>query len=528
MIKKIFVQDENNKYSLDQKGDMYVNNEVSVTYTDGKVFLRSKNERIKRIFITFDAEFSGNTLILCDAWERSYGDLQWKRANGGFIAPWYFMAYENGITQCFGVKTQPNAICYWKYENNTLTLICDVRCGSNGVRVDGEMFVAETVFESFEGDAFGAGQKFCHAMCDNAIFPPAPVYGGNDWYCNYGSSNYEKIIEHTKIIAECSEGLENRPYMVIDGGWQMCFAGQFSNVEIFNGGPWKYCNSKFRDMQKLAEEMQSMGVKPGIWFRPLITAEYIPDEYYIKDKNGNKFEDDYVVRNKFHRTMDPSRPEILEKIADDVKTFVEWGYKLIKFDFSTYDIMRRMGMNWQEDFTEDDWTFYDDTKTTAMVMKDLYRTIKEAAGDSAVIIGCNTVGHLGAGLFEMQRTGGDTSGFEWARTRKMGVNTLAFRMIQHGNFYHVDADCVGIRRDIDWKQNKEWLDLLSVSGTPMFASVASDAYTDEVREALTEAFKKASVNTIPAKPADWFDTISPGKWETVYGRKTFNWFMGDR
>ena len=66
------------------------------------------------------------------------------------------------------------------------------------------------------------------------------------------------------------------------------------------------------------------------------------------------------------------------------------------------------------------------------------------AGDKIAIIGCNTVSHLTAGLFEVYRSGDDTSGREWERTVKMGVNTLAFRLPQHNKMYCVDGDCVGI------------------------------------------------------------------------------------
>lgn len=62
-----------------------------------------------------------------------------------------------------------------------------------------------------------------------------------------------------------------------------------------------------------------------------------------------------------------------------------------------------------------------------MIIKDLYRTIYKSAGGKAMILGCNCIGHLGAGYMEINRTGDDTSGVEWERTRQRGVNTLAFR-----------------------------------------------------------------------------------------------------
>lgn len=92
------------------------------------------------------------------------------------------------------------------------------------------------------------------------------------------------------------------------------------------------------------------------------------------------------------------------------------------------------------ELTEGGWHFADRTLTNAEIILRLYRTLRAAAGDT-LLLGCNTVGHLGAGLFEIQRTGDDTSGRVWERTRRMGVNTLAFRLPQHGTFFASDPDC---------------------------------------------------------------------------------------
>ena len=108
-----------------------------------------------------------------------------------------------------------------------------------------------------------------------------------------------------------------------------------------------------------------------------------------------------------------------------------WGYELIKHDFSTFDLTGRWGPAMTDEVTADGWAFADRSRTTAEIIIDHYRSIREGASDS-LLIGCNTMGHLSAGIFELSRTGDDTSGFEWNRVRKMGVNTLAFRMPQPG------------------------------------------------------------------------------------------------
>lgn len=60
----------------------------------------------------------------------------------------------------------------------------------------------------------------------------------------------------------------------------------------------------------------------------------------------------------------------------------------------------------------------------------------------------------------LNRTGDDTSGREWERTRKYGANALAFRMLHHEAFFLADADCIGIMGEIDWMENvtpEKWL-----------------------------------------------------------------------
>lgn len=85
---------------------------------------------------------------------------------------------------------------------------------------------------------------------------------------------------------------------------------------------------------------------------------------------------------------------------------------------------------------------------------------------------------VSAGMFELNRTGDDTSGKAWKRIPQMGVNTLAFRGPQHGAFYAVDADCCPITKQLPWEKSRRWLDLVARSGTPLFVSVDRSALTD--------------------------------------------------
>ena len=173
--------------------------------------------------------------------------------------------------------------------------------------------------------------------------------------------------------------------------------------------------------------------------------------------------------------------------------------------------------------TRDGWTFAaGSTHTTAEVINDLYRTIRDAAGDN-LVIGCNTVSHLSAGRFEICRIGDDTSGTEWARTRKMGVNTLAFRGAQHGAFYVADADCVGVTNAVPWALNRQWLDLLSRSGTMLFVSLAPDALGADQRRDLKTALALAASPQPLGEPIDWMRNVYPSRWKLRGEERKYDW-----
>lgn len=492
----------NNIFSYDDL-EVHIENDFSIKISGGVTELKYVN-------IEFNFLLSAKVLVLGDTWERAYGDLRWKKPDN-MPMPWYFIAKDNDKIYAFGVETQPDALCFWKCSGNKILLTIDVRNGSLPLQLNGRTLNACTVVsEEYNSDTYLSIHSFCKKMCKNPRLPDRAVYGGNDWYCNYGNNSYEKILKHTRRVVECSPKNAPKPYMVIDDGWEICHHQSADDNEYFNGGPWKYCNNNFGDMQKVAEKIEKIGAIPGIWFRPLWTTEKVPEEWVLR-KNGIKL------------TLDPSVPAVLEKVKEDTKCLVDWGYKLIKHDFSSFDIFGQWGFEMTEELFKNETVFANKTKTTAEIIKNFYQVIRDAVGDDVLIMGCNTMSHLSAGVFDIQRTGDDTSGLDFERTKKYGINTLAFRMCQHNAFYAVDADCVGITKHIGWEKNRQWLDLLSKSGTPLFVSIAEDCYTDEIKKDIAFAMERASKMVQPSKPVDWLETRMPRMWESVYGTDEYNW-----
>lgn len=469
-----------------------------------QAFLRAEETAVSEVVLCWKGLMKDSGNLLGDHWERGYGDLEWKDAGHAGVMPWYFMEDRGEVSLGYGVMVRPSALCWWEVKENDLLLHLDVRCGGGGVLLNGrKLKMAEILMQRYKReDAFEAAKCFCKVMCATSISCKKPVYGSNNWYYAYGNSSREEILRDAEYVARMTEGIKNRPFMVIDDGWQT------AHDNSYNGGPWNEGNADYGDMGQLAADMKKYDVHPGIWFRPLFDKfNVLPLEW--------RLERDAAV-------LDISVPEVLAYVKQDIRRICDWGYELIKHDFSTYDIFGRWGFDMGSELTTADWRFKDTSRTTAEIIIEFYCAIKEAAGD-VIILGCNCIGHLGAGLMEINRTGDDTSGNEWERTKKMGVNTLAFRMPQHNAFFSADADCVGITENVPWEKNRQWMEVLSVSGTPFFVSVKPGLLNAEQEEELKEAYRKAAENTDTAIPLDWKEGKTPEKWQTYEGIKKFNW-----
>jgi alpha-galactosidase len=206
-----------------------------------------------------------------------------------------------------------------------------------------------------------------------------------------------------------------------------------------------------------------------------------------------------------------------------VKDLADWGFELVKHDFSTYDLLGQWGFEMGAQPTTPGWHFNDRSRTNAEIVLDLYQQLRGVLGEKTQILGCNTIGHLGAGIFEMQRTGDDTSGKIWERTRRMGINTLAYRLPQHGTFFHLDADCVSITKAVAWEMNRQFLDVVARSKTTLFVSPEEGQVGAEQRAALREAFAIVTSTAAAAEPADFFHDTTPEDWKTQEGLKHYSW-----
>ena len=325
-------------------------------------------------------------------------------------------------------------------------------------------------------------------------WPGSPLYGSNDWYYAYGKNSADQTLRDAALIAELSQDNQVRPFTVIDMGW-------------------KDGSATFPDMAGLARQIKEHRVRPGLWIRPLEAPRSTLASLLLPAARFGK-----LSERARESAFDPTNPEALFLITEKVKAPAAWGYELIKHDFSTYDLLGKWGNEMGPEPTSAGWNLHDRTHTNAEVILALYRALRQAAGDKVLLTGCNTVGHLGAGIFESQRTGDDTSGRDWERTRRMGVNTVAYRLPQNNTFFAMDPDCVGITSAIPWELNHQWMQLIATSGAALFISPEPSATGAPQRDAIKEAFRLAASGSIRAIPENWFRDSTPESWIVLENR----------
>lgn len=473
-----------------------------------RVRLSAPTAAVLRVRLRWRGDTRATHLVLGDAWERAYGDLEWRGVVPDRAMPWYFAAYDGRATHAYGVRTAPKAFCFWLIDDDGISLVADVRSGGSALTLGPRVLdVCEVICRAGkEGESpFAALHAFCRDMCAGPRNSP-PVYGSNDWYWAYGKNSADSIRADAQRIVDLAPPGANRPFAVIDDGWQP----EHDNKD--HVGRWDRGNGKFGDMARVAADVVRAGARPGIWIRPLLAALETPDTRRLP---------------RDRRFLDPTVPDALGKIVEDISRLRDWGFQLVKHDYSTYDLFGRWGFQMGTALTKDGWSFAGgSSRTTAEVIGELYHQIRAAAG-AALIVGCNTVSHLSAGVFDICRIGDDTSGTEWSRTRKMGVNTLAFRGLQHGAFYAADPDCVGVTSAVPWSFNRQWLDLVARSGTTLFVSLAADAMGREQVRDLRSALARAASSQPLGEPIDWQRTTWPTEWRLDGQDTKYDWVGAD-
>ena len=93
------------------------------------VFITAPTVFVQRVQLRWKRRLAEDVLALGDAWERSYGDLEWRPLQAERVLPWYAVLHSQGRTSGMGIKTGAASFAFWQADPSGISLWLDVRNG---------------------------------------------------------------------------------------------------------------------------------------------------------------------------------------------------------------------------------------------------------------------------------------------------------------------------------------------------------------------------------------------------------------
>ncbi len=117
MPHRITVVTETDTYSFDGQPSVSFQ-DVTLGFEQGKVTLQATHTPVCTLRLRWNFPMPQNARMMGDAWERAYGDLEWRGFVPERVMPWYFMAETPQAVAGYGVKTNPDAFCSFACDPN--------------------------------------------------------------------------------------------------------------------------------------------------------------------------------------------------------------------------------------------------------------------------------------------------------------------------------------------------------------------------------------------------------------------------
>ena len=226
--------------------------------------------------------------------------------------------------------------------------------------------------------------------------------------------------------------------------------------------------------------------------------------------------------------LDPTVPEVRQKVADDIARVRQWGFELIKHDYTTFDIFGRWGFQMGAAMTRDGWTFAaGPSRTTAEVINDLYRSDSNRRRRRArhrLQHGEPSLGRRLRDLSHRRRherhrvVAHAEDGREHARvSRRAARRVLRGR---RGLRRRHERGAVGAESPVARSARR-------AAGRCCSSRSRPDALGAEQRRDLTAALALAAAPQPLGEPLDWQRTVYPTRWRLEGREIAYDWVGAD-
>lgn len=282
----------------------------------------------------------------------------------------------------------------------------------------GETLISDWLYIGPCGDMTEALPAFGNLTARiNDVPPPrfeVPV-GHCSWYYYKNDVTPQAVKENTDWFFENRERLPVR-YIQTDDGWYDAW------------GDWNE-NEKFTGMENLTEYIRQKGFVPGIWFCPLGAAENSrvfvqhPD-WFVKGNDGAPMRDG---NGRF--CFDFSQDAPCDYLKSVVRRFTKWHIGFIKMDIISDSLCPGK---------------YADFRFNSLKnLRKCLSLVREAAGDSVFLLGCNMPFWAALGTVDGMRTSADV--FDHWDSLPQIFGRVIKRYWMNGRLFWNDGDCLIVR-----------------------------------------------------------------------------------
>lgn len=361
-----------------------------------------------------------------------------------------------------------------------------------------------------------------YAPIDRSRCPSAPT-GWMSWNVYFDQAGSRENLDEARIGAE-----KLKP-----------FGMEFWSIESWQGNSDKLPVSTFHNlnlschpgqfpegMKWLADEIRSLGFRPGIWTAPFGTGNA---EFYEEHKNWFLHRADGTPFTNWcgKYLLDPSQPEVREHMRKmHRKMAQEWGYEFFKIDG-----MSGRSHGYSAHFFERPEVQAAFARSCPNPFELCAETLREGIGPEAVFLACQ--GHYSgpeARVADASRIGGDIVAPNKASTwhnilsqAKATVNQL----FVHGIVFYNDPDTILVGDYHLLEQARVTATIVSLPGQLMFAGDKLAGLGEERMRMLQQALPVCDVHAMDLFPIFalrpvWDLKVSRpfGAWDVV---ALFNW-----
>lgn len=373
----------------------------------------------------------------------------------------------------------------------------------------------ETLAVGYFDDARLGLESFADAIArnQNIHLPPEPtVYC--TWYSQpYGGSSDEEHFAENVAFAKTNLAPFGFSVAQIDDHWQ---SGISTNgpkrgfLESAPAGPYPH------GMKATADDVKSLGLKPGLWFIPFAGTYYDPiftnhPDWFTKHADGSP----YAV--KWGGTcFDLTNPDARNYISNVVHRITqEWGYEYIKIDglwTGTGTKIEYVNSGYVDD-NMGDAVFQDPTKSNIENYRSGLRLVRQAAGPNTFILGCNSPQNMRTyggtfGLVDGMRIGPDNKATWSAMLR--GPTFGSRNYFLNGRVWYNDPDPIYVRTNVPLNEARALCSWVAISGAMNTSSEWYPGLSPERLDLLRRTMPAHGLLSV--RPVDIFENDPPQVW----------------